>query len=94
MVPWKLAPWSNRLKVALALSRLLLAACLVWAVGTLARARRDTVRSAHRPCASRGESGDYQLSADGGLGEFCRVAAPFVAVALLSRLSGGSTRDE
>jgi hypothetical protein len=62
-------------------------------VASLARIGYDIVCSAHNRCASVRDSSDYQLSGDGALGEFCRVAAPFVAVALLSRLSGG-TGDE
>jgi hypothetical protein len=58
----------------------------MWVVGKLARIGRDIVYRAHRRCASPRASSDYQLSADSALGDFCRVAAPFVVIAVLSRL--------
>ncbi len=97
MVHWyqcNVAHGSHGSEAALPLSRLLFAACVMWVAGKFARIGHAVICSAYNLCVSPTDSSDYQLSADSALGEFCRVAAPFVVIAVLSQLSNGRTRDE
>src|ERR1700676_138509 len=66
----------------------------MWVAGKFARIGHAVICSAYNLCVSPTDSSDYQLSADTALGEFCRVAAPFVVIAVLSRVSNGRTRNE